>query len=171
MSIASPLNASPLSLTTFLSPLWCIFVTPVSDGPEGANRVDSVFFTEYAYMTIVDHEKWGCSFWNWSLFSSGPYFDLVNNWSRPLMRSWITSPNFGRMGHLWTIMDSWNHQLSCEYQMDSIRQALSIMNAFSHIYEHVHGYVQHGVCQIEYPIDLSWNHWSIIMWHHHIKYH
>ena len=45
-------------------------VTPVSDGLECANRVDSFFLPEYVYMTIVDHEK---------IFPAGPYFDFVDN--------------------------------------------------------------------------------------------
>ena len=77
------------------------------------------FFAEYVYISIVDHEKWGCSFWNCFLFSAWPYFDLVDNRARPKSRSWNFT-NFERIGLLWTSMNSWDHQLLFEYQMDIV---------------------------------------------------
>ena len=48
--------------------------------------------------------------------------------------------NFGWMGHLWTLMNSCDHQLSFEYQIcdknqvpHTVRHTLSIRTTFSHI--------------------------------------
>ena len=77
-----------------------IIGTPVSDGHECANRVDSVLLENVFIMTIIDHEKQWCSFCN-----AWPYFDVTGNKITVFFASCINSP----IRHSAALMDCWDH--------------------------------------------------------------